>query len=90
MSVHVAGDPPIASREIVWRSPSGEVLTMGSRRVHLHASRKQLTIQDVKLTDSGTYHVSITRDTAFTASIHLTVFGEQFYFVSLHYNTVIV
>ena len=75
LSVYVAGDPPIASSEIVWRSPSGELLTTGSR-VYVPNERKQLTIQDVVLTDSGTYHVGITRNSSLSAAIHLNVLGK--------------
>lgn len=82
LSVHVDGDPPVSSAEITWTSPRGDLLNTTRSGVHLHRGGKQLSIEVVKLADSGTYHISITRSTTtFSASIHLTVLGMYDYVI---------
>ncbi len=71
----VAEDPLVASSEIIWRSPSGEQLFAGSG-FRFRNNNKQLTIQNVELTDGGIYHVSLGKNSSVSSTMQLTVFGE--------------
>ena len=59
-SLYVAGDPPIASREIIWSRGNGTAIITDTR-VSLTDSNKRLMIRNVNLDDSGVYRVDIRR-----------------------------
>ena len=82
LEVYVAGDPPISRTEILWTRGDGTAIITNTR-VSLTDSHKRLLIRNVRLEDSGMYHIDIRRQiTALifrnlaTAVIDLDVHGK--------------
>lgn len=94
LQVYVAGDPPVASHEIMWSRMDGTAI-MTDARVSLTDSNKRLLIRNIRLEDSGMYRVDIRRQiTALsfrnlaTAVIDLDVHGKFVTYFSLDRLTV--
>ncbi len=58
LRVYVAGFHDIPSNEITWNSPSGLVITSGSKYTLLDDNR-HLLIRDVQSMDRGTYRIDL-------------------------------
>ena len=55
LRVYEAGDPEIASEEIVWRGPDGQEVMNVEGKTSLHDKNTRLVIRNIELADSGTY-----------------------------------
>lgn len=60
LSIYVAGDPVLASSEIVWRDPNWEHIA--GERFDLVNANTRLVISNVQLEDSGDYRIDIIRE----------------------------
>ena len=62
LRVYEAGDPAIASEEIIWRGPDGQEVVNAEGKTSLHDKNTRLVIRNIELTDSGTYTISVERE----------------------------
>ena len=62
LRVYEAGDPPIASEEIIWRGPDGQEVMNVEGKTSLHDKNTRLVIRNIELADSGTYTISVERE----------------------------
>lgn len=81
--VYAAADPPLLDSEIVWRRPSGAIITTGGGRLSLVNGNKRLVILNVGLGDNGAFRVEIVRENSWvvqmvedSANISVNVYGK--------------